>query len=125
MRCEPELAINAAMLCLHRSYQFVESADQLRYTYPSWKEHDPIMCRGQFDAVAQCRSVLDGLVALSTKLQAQYSSATSTLRDSETLAEIYAIRTQLTSTIIFILCVHNRYETAYDEHQDLFRSITE
>jgi hypothetical protein len=108
---EPELAINATMLCLPRSYQFIESAARLRYTYPSWKEHDPIMCKSQSDAVTQCRSVLDGLAALATRLQAQYSSATSTLRDSETLAEIYAIRTQLTSTIIFILYVHNPYET--------------
>ncbi|KAJ5626191.1 hypothetical protein N7510_002500 [Penicillium lagena] len=120
---EPELAINTAMLCLHRSYQFIESAAHLRFTYPSWKEHDPIMCKSQSDAVTQCRSVLDGLVALTTRLQSQYSSATSTLRDSETLAEIYAIRTQLTSTIIFILCVHNPCETGYDEHLDRFRSI--
>ena len=120
---EPELAINAAMLCLHRSYQFIESAARLRYTYPSWKEHDSIMCKGQSDAVTQCRSVLDGLAALATRLQAQYLSVISTLRDSETLAEIYAIRTQLTSTLIFILCVHNPFQTGYDEHQDLFRSI--
>ena len=120
---EPELAINAAMFCLHRSYQFIESAARLRYTYPSWKEHDPIMCKGQSDAVTQCRSVLDGLAALATRLQARYSSATSTLRDSETLAEIYALRTQLTSTIIYILCVHNPFQTGYDEHQDGFRSI--
>jgi hypothetical protein len=120
---EPELAINAAMLCLHRSYQFIESAAQLRYTYTSWTEHDPIMCKGQSDAVTQCRSVLDGLTALAMRLQAQYSSATSTLRDSETLAEIYAIRAQLTSTLIFILCVHSPFQTGYDEHQDRFRSI--
>lgn len=120
---EPELAIKAAMLCLRRSYQFIESADRLRYTYPSWKEHDPVMCKGQFDAVTQCRSVYDGLAALATRLQAQYSSATSTLRDSETLAEIYAMRTQLTSSIIFLLCVHNPFETGYDEHLDQFRSI--
>ncbi|KAJ5819334.1 hypothetical protein N7474_004925 [Penicillium riverlandense] len=120
---EPKLAINAAMLCLHRSYQFVESAFRLRYTYPSWKEYDPIMCKGQSEAVTQCRSVLDGLAALATRLQAQYSSATSTLRDSETLAEIYAMRTQLTATIIFLLCVHNPFETGYDEHLDRFRSI--
>ncbi|KAF3769377.1 hypothetical protein M406DRAFT_337600 [Cryphonectria parasitica EP155] len=120
---EPKLAINAAMLCLHRSYQFIESAARLRYTYPSWKEHDPIMCKGQSDAVTQCRLVLDGLVALATRLQSTYSSTTSTRRDSETLAEIYSIRTQLTATIIFILCIHKPFQTAYDEHQDLFRSI--
>ncbi|CAL5866296.1 uncharacterized protein PFLUO_LOCUS503 [Penicillium psychrofluorescens] len=120
---EPELAINAAMRCLHRSYQFIESADKLRYTYPSWKEDNPIMCEGQSDAVTQCRSVLDGLAALATRLQTQFSSATSTLRDSETLAEIYAMRTQLTSTIIFLLCVHSPFETGYDEHLDRFRSI--
>ncbi|KAM0425841.1 hypothetical protein ACHAPT_008779 [Fusarium lateritium] len=120
---EPELAINAALYCLHQSYQFIESAARLRYTYPSWKEHDPIMCKGQSDAVTQCRSVLDGLTALTTRLQAQYSSATSTPRDSETLAEIYAIRTQLTSTIIFLQCVHDPFQTGYDEHQDQFRSI--
>ena len=120
---EPELAINAAMLCLHRSYQFLESADRLRYKYPSWKEHDPIMCKGQSDAVTQCRSVLDGLAALATRLQAQHSSATSTLRDLETLAEIYAIRTQLMATMMFTLCVHSPFESVYDEHQDRFRSI--
>ncbi|KAK4040171.1 hypothetical protein C8A01DRAFT_46486 [Parachaetomium inaequale] len=120
---EPELAINTAMICLHRSYQFIASAARLRYTYPSWKEHDPIMCQGQSDAVTQCRAVLDGLTALATSLQAQYSAATSTLRDSETLAEIYAMRAQLTSTITFLLCVHNPFQTAYDEHQDQFRSI--
>jgi hypothetical protein len=120
---EPELAINAAMLCLHRSYQFIASAAQLRYTYPSWKEHGPIMCQGQSDAVAECRSVLDGLTALATRLQAQYSAATPALQDSETLAEIYAMRAQLTSTIIFLLCVDSPFQTAYDEHQDRFQSI--
>ncbi|EAQ93799.1 predicted protein [Chaetomium globosum CBS 148.51] len=120
---EPELAINSAMLCLHRSYRFVESAAKLRYTYPSWKDHDPVMCEGQSDAVAQCRSVLNGLGALATRLQAQYSSAISTLRDSETLAEIYALRTQLTAAIIYILCTHSPLQTTYDEHQLLFQSI--
>ncbi|KAF7555673.1 hypothetical protein G7Z17_g1947 [Cylindrodendrum hubeiense] len=120
---EPELAINAAMLCLHRSCQFIESAAQLRYTYPSWKEHDPIMCKGQSDAVTQCRSVLDSLSALATRLQAQYSSATSTLRCSEILAEIFAVRTQLTATLIYILCVHNPFQRVYDEHEDQFRII--
>ncbi|KAL2126019.1 hypothetical protein VTI74DRAFT_1934 [Chaetomium olivicolor] len=121
--CEPELAVNAAILCLHRSYQFIESAARLRYTYPSWKEHDPTMCQGQSDAVAHCRSVLGGFTALATRLQAQHSSATSTLRNSETLAEIYAMRTQLTATLIFLLCVHDPFQTAYDGHQDHFRSI--
>jgi len=120
---EPELAINAAMVCLHRSYRFVESAARLRYTYPSWKECDPITCRGQSDAVAQCQSVLDDLAALATRLQAQYSPATSTPRDSETLAEIYALRTQLTSTLVYLLCVHDPFQTGYDEYQDRFRSI--
>ncbi|CAM1507773.1 Fc.00g046210.m01.CDS01 [Cosmosporella sp. VM-42] len=120
---EPELAINAAMFCLYRSRQFIESAAQLRYTYPSWKEHDPIMCKDQSDAVTQFLSVLDGLAALATRLQTQYSSATSTLRDLEMLAEIYAIRTQLTATLIYILCVHNPFQTGYDEHEDRFRSI--
>ena len=39
------------------------------------------------------------------------------------LAEIYAVRTQLTSALIFILCAHSPYETAYDDHHDRFRSI--
>ncbi|KAH6880620.1 hypothetical protein B0T10DRAFT_141865 [Thelonectria olida] len=120
---EPELAINAAMLCLHRSHQFIASAAQLRYTYPSWREHNPTMCKSQFDAATECCSILDGLAAHATRLQAQYSSATSTLRDSEILAEIYAIRTQLTSALICILCVHNPFQSAYDEHEDRFRSI--
>ncbi|KAH6651314.1 hypothetical protein F5144DRAFT_559092 [Chaetomium tenue] len=120
---DPELAINAAMLCLHRSYRFVEAAAKLRYTYPSWKEHDPIMFKGQLDAVTQCRSVLDELGAVATRLQAQYSSAMSTLRDAKTLAEVYALRTQLTAAIIYMLCVHSPFQTAYDEHQLLFQSI--
>ncbi|OIW33074.1 hypothetical protein CONLIGDRAFT_609647 [Coniochaeta ligniaria NRRL 30616] len=120
---EPELAINTAMLCLHRSYQFTESAAQLRHTYPSWTEHDPIMCKGRSDAVSRCLSVLDGLTALATRLQAQYSSATSTVRHSEALAEIYAIRSQLTSTLIFLMCIHSPFETMYDEHHDRFRGI--
>ena len=120
---EAEPAISAAMTCLQRSYTFIELAAQLRYTYPSWKEHDPVMCERQSDAVARCQSVLYGLGALATRLHAQYSTTTATTRDSETLAEIYAMRTQLTSTMIFILCVHSPYETAYDEHQELFRTI--
>lgn len=120
---EPGLAISAAILCLRQSYQFVDVAHQVRYTYPSWKEHDPIMDKGQSDAVTRCRSVLDGLAALAKRLQAQSSSATSTLRDSETLAEIYALRTQLMATMIFLLCAHNPLETGYDEHQDLFRTV--
>ncbi|SPQ25733.1 67e0ea39-b9b0-4de6-b95d-796c5f3b3ca3 [Thermothielavioides terrestris] len=120
---DPELAINTAMSCLHQSYQFIESAARLRYTYPSWKEHDPILCQGQSDAVNQCRSVLDGLAALATRLQAQQASATSTARDSETMAEIYAMSAQLTAALIFLLCVHEPLQTAYDGHEDLFRSI--
>lgn len=120
---EPELAINTAMLCLHRSYRFIESAHQLRYKYPSWKAHDPVMCKAQSDAVTQCRSALDGLTALASRLQAKYSSARSTLRDSETLAEIYAIRTQLTSAMVFVMCVHDPFEMEYDKHQDRFQSI--
>lgn len=121
--CEPEQTINTAMLCLHRSYQFIASAARLRYTYPSWTEHDADMCKGRSDAVARCRSVLDSLTVLATRLQAQYSSAAATPRDSETLAEIYAMRTQLTSTTIFLLCVHSPFQTRYDEHHDQFRSI--
>jgi hypothetical protein len=120
---EPELAINTAMLCLHRSYQFIESAARLRYTYPSWKEQDPVMCKGQSDAVTECRSVLDGLTAVATRLQARYSAAASTRRESEELAEIYAIRAQLRSTIIFLLCAHSPFQTAYDEHLDEFRAV--
>ncbi|KAL0943136.1 C6 zinc finger domain-containing protein [Colletotrichum truncatum] len=120
---EPELAIKGAMRCLRRVYQFVESAARLRYTYPSWKDYDLDMCKNQSDAVTYCRSVLNGLMALSTTLQAHYSCTTSTLKASETLADIFAIRTQLTSALIFALCAHSPYETVYDEHQDLFRSI--
>ncbi|KAF4978317.1 hypothetical protein FZEAL_5290 [Fusarium zealandicum] len=68
--CEPELAINAAMVCLHRSYQLIESAAPLRFAYPSWKEPDLIMCKAQSDAVAQCRWVLDALAALGARLAA-------------------------------------------------------
>lgn len=121
--CEPELAVDAAMSCLHRSYQFIESANRLRYTYPSWKEHDPIMCQVQSDAVSQCCKVLDGLAALATKLQTQHSFATSSLKDSETLAEIYAMRTQLTAALVYLLCVHDPLQTAHDEHMNHFRSI--
>ncbi|KAJ5380613.1 uncharacterized protein N7496_003041 [Penicillium cataractarum] len=121
---KPELAIKAAMLCLHQSYQFIESADRLRYTYPSWKEErDPIMCNAQSDVVAQCCSILDTLAALSTSLQAQFSSTTSTRSNTETLADIYVMRAQLTVTIIFLLCVHNPYETGYDKHLERFQSI--
>ncbi|KAL4941970.1 hypothetical protein BDV06DRAFT_171074 [Aspergillus oleicola] len=120
--CQPELAINAAISCLYQSYQFIQSASELRYTCPSWKEHDPIMCKGQFDAVTRCRSALQGLATLTTRLQAR-PSATSTLSYSGTLADIYAIRTQLTSALIFIQCIHNPYETGYDECQNLFESI--
>jgi hypothetical protein len=121
--CEPDVAINASMLCLHRSYQFIQAAAQLRYKYLSWREYDPIMHKAQSDTLTQCRSILDGLAVLATRLQGQYSPATSTLRDSEILAEIYAIRTQVTLTLIVIMCVHNPFETGYDEHQDLFQSI--
>jgi len=120
---EPEPAINAALLCFHRSYQFIGSAAQLRYKFPSWTEHDPVVSKRRSDAVTQCHLVLDGLAALATRLQGQHPSATSTPPDSETLAEIYALRSQLTSTLIFILCIHSPFEASYDEHQDLFRSI--
>ncbi|GKZ72965.1 hypothetical protein AnigIFM50267_009634 [Aspergillus niger] len=120
---EPELAIDAAMHCIYRSYQFIESASHLRYTYPSWKEHDPTMCKAQSDAAAECRLVIDRLAALATTLQTRCSSATCGPRDSDMLAEIYAVRTQLTSALIFILCAHSPYETAYDDHHDRFRSI--
>ncbi|BCS02753.1 Zn(II)2Cys6 transcription factor domain-containing protein [Aspergillus luchuensis] len=121
--CEPELAIDAAMHCLYRSYQFIEEASHLRYTYSNWKEHDSTMCKAQYDAAAECRFVLDGLAALATTLQARYSSATPTPKDLDMLAEIYATRTQLTSALIFVLCAHSPYETAYDEHHDQFQSI--
>ncbi|GKZ49052.1 hypothetical protein AbraIFM66951_001305 [Aspergillus brasiliensis] len=120
---EPELAIDAAMHCLYRSYQFIESASHMRYTYPSWKEQNTIMSKAQFEAAAQCSLIFDNLAPLVTKLQARCSSVTPAPRDLEMLAEIYAIRTQLTSALVFILCAHSPYETAYDEHHDRFRSI--
>ncbi|KAL4886847.1 hypothetical protein BJY04DRAFT_43042 [Aspergillus karnatakaensis] len=120
---KPGSAANSAMLCLHRSYQFIESAHRLRYKRPSWKEYDAIMCKEHCDVVAQCQSVIDGFATLTMRLQAQLSSATPTPGDCDTLAEIYAIRAQVTSTLIFILCIHNPYEMAYDEHKRLFRSI--
>lgn len=120
---DPELAIQAAISCLRQAYQFIDVAHRVRYTYPSWREQDVMMCQDQAEAVTQCRLVRKGLAALATKLQAQSSSATSTPRDSETLAELYALRTQLTAALIFLLCVHNPYETGYDEHEDLFRTI--
>lgn len=121
--CEPELGIDAAMHYLYRSYQFIEQASHLRYTYTNWKEHDPTMCNAQSDAAADCHFVLNCLAALATTLQARCLSATPTPRDLDMLAEIYAIRTQLTSALIFILCAHSPYETAYDEHHDQFQSI--
>ena len=120
---EPKLALNAAMLCLHRAYRFIQSAAQLRYTYPSWKEHDPIMFQDHSDAVAQCRSVLEGLTTLATRLQVQHSTATSSLKESETLAEIYSMRTQLTAALLFLLCIHSPFQAVYDGHQDHFQSI--
>ncbi|VUC26320.1 unnamed protein product [Clonostachys rosea] len=120
---EPELAINAAMLCLQRSYEFISSASRLQYKHPSWKEYDAVMCEDQTKALAECYSMLDGLAGLITKQQFQYSSSAATAKDLGTLAEIYALRTQLTANIIFILCLGTPYETAYDEHLDKFRSI--
>ena len=119
---DPELAINAAMLCLHRVHQFIGSATSRRYKHPSWPEHDPVMCKARSDAVSQCRTVIDGLTALATRLQVRYSTR-STLSDSEMLAEIYATRSQLTSSLIFIICIHSPFETTYDEQYDLFQSI--
>jgi hypothetical protein len=120
---DPDHAINTAMLCLHQSYQFIQSTAQLKYKYPSWKDHDPTMCNRQSDAVAHCHSVLNGLTTLATTLQAQSSPTTSTLKDSETLAEICALRAQLTATLIFLLNIHSPFQTGYDAHQDRFRSI--
>jgi hypothetical protein len=81
------------------------------------------MCQGQSDAVMHCHETLDGLTTLATRLQARYSPMTSTERDSETLAEIYALRAQLTSTLIFLQCVHDPFETKYDSHQHGFQNI--
>lgn len=120
---EPKFAINAAMLCLYQSYAFIHSAAPLRYKHPSWKELDAIMSRSQAEAADHCRSSLRNLDALAKALQTHPSHQTSTDQASETLADIYALRTQITSALIVILCVHSPYETAYDDHGDLFQSI--
>lgn len=120
---QPELAVNAAMLCLQRSYQFISSASRLQYKHPSWKDYNSVMCEDQSRALAECHSILDGLAGLITRQQAHHSSSTVTQKDWRILAELYALRTQLTANIIFILCIDTPYETAYDEHLDQFRSI--
>uniref|UniRef100_A0A8H7TQL8 Zn(2)-C6 fungal-type domain-containing protein n=1 Tax=Bionectria ochroleuca TaxID=29856 RepID=A0A8H7TQL8_BIOOC len=120
---QPELAVNAAMLCLQRSYQFISSASRLQYKHPSWKDYNSVMCEDQSRALAECHSILDGLAGLITRQQAHHSSSTVTQKDWQILAELYALRTQLTANIIFILCIDTPYETAYDEHLDQFRSI--
>ncbi|CAG9975249.1 unnamed protein product [Clonostachys byssicola] len=120
---KPELAIDAAMLCLQRSYQFISSASRLQYKHPSWKEYNSALCQDQNKALAECDYMLDGLAELITRLQAQHSSSTVTQKDWEILAELYALRTQLTANTIFILCIDTPFETAYDEHLDKFRSI--
>jgi hypothetical protein len=120
---EPKLAINAAMLCLYQSYAFIQSAAPLRYKHSSWQDLDPIMSRGQAEAAARCRSLLQSLDTLATAMQARPEHQPPTPQASETLADIYALRTQITSALIVILCVHSPYETAYDEHVNLFQSI--
>jgi len=120
---EPELAVDTAMLCLHRCYQFIQSTAQLRYKYPSWKGDDPATCNAQSDAVAQCRSMLDGLAEHTTRLQAHSATETSALGHSETLGEIYALRAQLTSTLVYLQCIDNPFQAGYDEHQLHFRNI--
>jgi hypothetical protein len=120
---DPDLAINAALLCLHQSYQFIQSAAQFKYKYPSWKDHDPIMCNRHSNAIANCDSVLSGLTTLATTLQSQYSPTTSPLKSSDTLAEIYALRAQLTATTIFLHKIHSPFQTGYDAHLDRFRTI--
>ncbi|KAK7228052.1 hypothetical protein V2G26_000222 [Clonostachys chloroleuca] len=119
----PELAINAALLCLQRSYQFISSASRLQYKHPSWKKYNSAMCEEQNKALAECYSMLNGLAGLITRQQSRHSSSTVTQKDWEILAELYALRTQLTANIIFILCIDTPFETAYDEHLDKFRSI--
>jgi hypothetical protein len=116
-------AINSALLCLHRSYQFIDSAAQLRYRHPSWEEHDAVMRKGRSDALDECHAILDSLTALVPSLQAQQSSTAATRHDAEALADVYAMRAQTTATTIYLLCIHTPYQTAYDAHLGLFRNI--
>lgn len=120
---EPHLASNAAMHCLYRSRQFIDAASKVRYVYPGWKDHDSALCDAQLAMVAQCQTVRDGLAGLAERLQAECASMKPSPKDDEVLADIYGLRTQITTTLIFVLCIHDPFQTVYDEHYALFQSI--
>jgi hypothetical protein len=120
---EPHLASNAAMHCLYRSRQFIDAASKVRYVYPGWKDRDSAMCDAQSAMAAQCHTIRDGLAGLAERLQAESAAAKSSPKDDEVLADIYGLRTQITTTVIFVLCIHDPFQTAYDEQHALFQSI--
>ncbi|KAK0383011.1 hypothetical protein NLU13_8927 [Sarocladium strictum] len=122
---EPHSATNAAMRCLYRSRHIIDAAARLRHKYPSWRDHDAAMCKAQSDLAVECQSILDGLASLAAKLQTEASWESSSARkdDREVLADIYGLRTQLTATLIFVLCIHDPFETLYDEYIELFQTI--
>lgn len=111
-------ARNAAMQCLYRTRIFTRTASQVRYAYPSWKGRDEALDKAQLDAAAQCRVVLEGLTGLVERLQTD-SPATS----RNALADIYGLRSQITATLVYILCAHDPFQTVYDQHMNLFQSI--
>lgn len=122
---EPRLASEAALRCLYRTRQYIEVTSKVRYTYPGWKDRDSAMCEAQAAMAAQCQTVMDGLAALAEQLQSTSASASgnSPARDDEALADLYGLRTQVATTLVFILCIHDPFETSYDDHLALFQSI--
>lgn len=120
----PESAIKTSAFALHRAYRLIGRAGTRRYKGPHYVEDDSIFIRDRIEVVSELRSVYHSLETLTQKLEAQISTAEAPNPEvAVNLAEIYALRCQLTSSLIFILSIHSPFETAYDEHQSLFRSI--
>lgn len=120
---EVEQATKSAFSALQNAYRFVGVAAPRRYVHPSWVDLDTDLCRYRDEILAELRSAVSALQTLSAHLQTESPTPAMKLTEAETIADVYALRCQLTLPLIFISSIHSAYETSYDRFQCLFQEI--
>ncbi|KAG9256934.1 uncharacterized protein F5Z01DRAFT_748510 [Emericellopsis atlantica] len=117
-------AIKASAYALHRAYNFIGRSGGPKHRYSDYAQRDPMFLRDQADVLAKLGAVCGSLETLTERLEARLSTkAESACETAMDLAEVYALRSQVTTTLIFLLCMHSPFESAHDTHRTLFQSI--
>lgn len=120
---KPEIAIQTCMHTLHRAYRFVGKASHYKYCPSNVVDNTAELAQQWSETIHDLRQISQHLGTLLEALQPARVSQTKGTPEGRQVAELHALRTQLTSALIFISSIRNPFEVAYDEYMDLFRDI--